>query len=78
MLTIFIMRKLLFLCSIVSLSLFAKTNNVVSVQDPLNVVKLIGDKLIRETPFRYRLELAVNDKEFNKMVFVNFGRTFTT
>jgi len=74
----FSMKKLLLLCSFVSLLLFAKDNNVVSVRDPLDVVKLIGDKLIRETPFKYRLELASSKKEFNKMEFINFGRTFTT
>lgn len=43
---------------------------------PLEVVEAIGDKLIRETPFRYRLELASNNPEFCKMKFVNFGRSF--
>ena len=72
------MKNLLILCSFFSLSLFGKNNNVVSIQDPLNVVQLIGDKLIRETPFKYRLELSNCEKEFDKMFFVNFGRTFTT
>lgn len=72
------MRKLLILCSLFTLSLFGKDNNVVGIQDPLEVVQLIGDKLIRETPFRYKLELNNCEKEFNKMYFVNFGRTFTT
>jgi rhamnogalacturonyl hydrolase YesR len=72
------MKKLLILCSLFSLSLFGKDNNVVNIQDPLDVVQLIGDKLIRETPFKYKLELNNCEKEFNKMYFVNFGRTFTT
>lgn len=72
------MKKIMFLCLLTTLTLFAKDNNVVSINDPLDVVQLIGDKLIRETPFRYRLELATSQKEFSKMQFVNFGRTFTT
>jgi rhamnogalacturonyl hydrolase YesR len=72
------MKILLLLCSFLTFSLFARENNVVSITDPLNVVELIGDKLIRETPFRYNLELAESQKEFNKMQFVNFGRTFST
>jgi rhamnogalacturonyl hydrolase YesR len=72
------MKKFLFFLLFANLSLFAKDNNVVSINDPLDVVQLIGDKLIRETPFRYRLELAQCQKEFSTMQFVNFGRTFTT
>ena len=72
------MKKLLILCSLFTLSLFGKNNNVISIQDPLDVVQLIGDKLIRETPFKYKLELSNCEKEFDKMYFVNFGRTFTT
>ena len=74
----FTMKKILFLCSLFTLSLFGKNSNVVSIHDPLDVVELIGDKLIRETPFNYKLELSNCEKEFNKMYFVNFGRTFTT
>ena len=72
------MKRLLFICSLFTLPLFGKNNNVVSIQDPLDVVQLIGDKLIRETQFKYRLELSNCEKEFDKMFFVNFGRTFTT
>lgn len=42
-----------FTCSI---GLMAQPN-VSAVEDPLAVVKLIGDKLVRDTPFRYRLTL---------------------
>jgi len=73
-----LMKRLLFICSLFTLPLFGKNNNVVSIQDPLDVVQLIGDKLIRETPFKYKLELSNCEKEFNKMYFVNFGRTFST
>jgi unsaturated rhamnogalacturonyl hydrolase len=37
---------------------------------------LIGDKLIRDTPFAYRLEVAPNHPVFDRMQFVDFGRTF--
>jgi unsaturated rhamnogalacturonyl hydrolase len=72
------MKKLILLCALLPLAVFARESNMVSVQNPLEVVQTIGDKLIRETPFKYRLELAKNDKTFDKMKFVNFGRTFTT
>jgi len=72
------MKKLILLCAILPLTLFARESNMVSVQNPLEVVQTIGDKLVRETPFKYRLELAGNEKSFDKMKFVNFGRTFTT
>ncbi len=47
----------------------------------LQVVQSIGDKLIRDTPFRYRLEVAPVNRSFSNetsggMQFVNFGRTF--
>ncbi len=44
--------------------------------DPLVVAKLIGDKLVRETPFAYRLELESVNKEFNGMQMIDFGRNF--
>ena len=43
---------------------------------PLAVARKIGDKLIRETPFAYRLELASGQPAFDRMQFVDFGRTF--
>lgn len=47
-----------------------------TVNEPLKVVQRIGDKLVRETPFKYRLEVAPADTVFNEIEFVNFGRTF--
>ena len=44
--------------------------------NPLEVARLIGDKLVRDTPFAYRLELAKNNHAFDRMHFVDFGRTF--
>ncbi|NEW83787.1 MAG: hypothetical protein GZ094_15670 [Mariniphaga sp.] len=52
--------------------------NVSSIKDPLIVAKLIGDKLIRETPFKYRLAVQSNTHLFNDLQFVDFGRTFGT
>ncbi len=72
------MKKIIFLCLLFSLQLQAKNANVAAIQDPLDVIELIGDKLIRETPFSYKLELSNCEKEFNKMYFVNFGRTLST
>lgn len=48
-----------------------------TMADPLIVAKLIGDKLVRETSFAYRLELATDNKEFNGMQMIDFGRNFT-
>jgi rhamnogalacturonyl hydrolase YesR len=45
-------------------------------ESPLAVAKIIGDKLIRETPFKYRLSVAMNNPTFNGLQFVDFGRTF--
>ena len=50
--------------------------NVSAMDDPLAVVQLIGDKLIRDTPFKYRLILQSNNPVFNGLHFVDFGRTF--
>lgn len=69
-------RAMLLFGLILSIQTFAMKNTVEDYQDPLSVVKLIGDKLIRDTPFRYRLEPAPIDKSLEKMKFVNFGRTF--
>jgi len=54
----------------------AASENVSQMTSPLSVIKLIGDKLIRETPFRYGLGLAPVSKTFSGMQVVDFGRTF--
>lgn len=72
----YIMKKLVGFLLFLSLSTYATNSNVTNIEDPLDVIELIGNKLINETPFRYRLELASNDKSFDKMQSVNFGRTF--
>ena len=47
-----------------------------SLNDPLSVASVIGDKLVRETPFAYRLEIAPESNLFNGMHMVDFGRNF--
>lgn len=42
---------------------------------PLEVVRRIGDKLIRDTPFQYRLGIAAPCHTLDRMHFVDFGRT---
>ena len=46
------------------------------MKEPIEIAALIGDKLIRDTPFAYRLEVARNHGVFDRMQFVDFGRTF--
>lgn len=46
------------------------------MKSPLNTVRLIGDKLIRDTPFEYRLEVAAVVHTLDRMHCVDFGRTF--
>ena len=50
--------------------------NTSHIKEPLEVVKIIGDKLIRDTPFKYRLTVAPNNQTFNGLQFIDFGRTF--
>ncbi|MDR3060524.1 MAG: glycoside hydrolase family 88 protein [Dysgonamonadaceae bacterium] len=45
-------------------------------EPPVESVKKIGDKLIRETPFAYKLVVAPNTASFNNLKFIDFGRTF--
>ena len=66
----------LFLVTETCFPFFAKGSDP-SMTDPLAVAKLIGDKLIRETPFAYRLELAPESKKFDGMQMIDFGRNFT-
>jgi rhamnogalacturonyl hydrolase YesR len=51
------------------------------MNSPLSIIQRIGDKLIRDTPFQYRLETAPVNHSFSNetiggMQFVDFGRTF--
>ncbi len=44
-------------------------------ETPLAVVKRIGDKLIRDTPFRYQLVPRPVNQTFNGLYVVDFGRS---
>ncbi|MEI6679052.1 MAG: glycoside hydrolase family 88 protein [Mariniphaga sp.] len=59
----------------ISFPLITKGSDPV-MDDPLVIAKRIGDKLVRETPFAYRLELATDSKEFNGIQMIDFGRNF--
>ena len=63
----------LILASILNLS---AQPNVTAIADPLEVVRLIGDKLIRDTPFQYRLTTTDVNKKFNGLHYIDFGRSF--
>lgn len=43
----------------------------------LDVACLIGDRLVKETPFAYKLELESNSNIFNGIQKVDFGRNYT-
>jgi hypothetical protein len=55
--------------------LFAQ-KDVSSIESPLEVLKLVGNKLVKETPFKYQLSLSTPNKTFNGIQVVDFGRTF--
>lgn len=46
------------------------------MKTPLETVKKIGEKLIRDTPFEYRLEVKPVVQSLDRMHCVDFGRTF--
>jgi rhamnogalacturonyl hydrolase YesR len=46
------------------------------MKSPLATVRRIGDKLIRDTPFEYRLEVKPVVHSLDRMHCVDFGRTF--
>ena len=50
--------------------------NASAIQSPLDVLKLVGNKLIKETPFKYQLSLATPSKTFSGIQAVDFGRSF--
>ena len=56
--------------------LFAQVLQTVQAESPIKTISKIGDKLIRETPFKYRLTLNPTNNEFNNLKFVDFGRTY--
>lgn len=52
------------------------TDTVFSQERPLTTVKLVADKIVRETPFKFQLVLAPNTTLFDFVQFVDLGRTF--
>jgi len=51
---------------------------VQNISDPLSVAQRIGDKLIRETPFRYRITTAGINTRLNGLHHLDFGRIMGT
>ncbi|NDW09955.1 glycoside hydrolase family 105 protein [Dysgonomonas sp. 520] len=58
------------------LFILVQATNTLYAESPIETVKRIGDKLIRETPFKYRLILNPSNNKFNDLKFVDFGRTY--
>ncbi|MBV8254103.1 MAG: glycoside hydrolase family 88 protein [Chitinophaga sp.] len=56
--------------------LSSKAQQVNENPPPVEKIKKIGDKLIRETPFAYQLILPARNPRFNGLSFVDFGQTF--
>lgn len=56
--------------------LLALGSQAIFADSPLEIVSRIGDKLIRETPFKYRLTLKQKNGKFNGMEFIDFGKSF--
>ena len=48
------------------------------IESPITQAKLIGDKLIRDTPFKYNLSIFKNNTLFNGLQQVSFDRTFNS
>jgi unsaturated rhamnogalacturonyl hydrolase len=63
--------KILLLTSLTCSFMYGQT-----ISDPVPLIRHIADKLVRETDFKYKLDVAPCDTTFNDMNFVNFGRTF--
>ena len=63
-----------FICSVIFVDASGQAKCLLT--DPLVVAKHIGDKLVNETPFAFRLELSSDSKEFNGMQMVDFGRNY--
>lgn len=76
-----ILKKTLFTCLTIAVLQICATNlfgqkDVSSIESPLEVIKLVGNKLVKETPFKYQLTLSTPNKTFNGIQVVDFGRTF--
>jgi rhamnogalacturonyl hydrolase YesR len=71
------MKKIIFfiIASSVVIQAVAKDKIEKSAQ-PMEIARLIAEKLIRDTPFAYGLDLAVDNKVFNGVQMIDFGRNF--
>ncbi|GHT70551.1 hypothetical protein AGMMS50239_39060 [Bacteroidia bacterium] len=56
-------------------SFVQKMDNIDYINEPLKVAQLIGNKLIKETPFKYRMEVNPNNGALNSIQNVDFGRS---
>ncbi len=65
----------IFLLSFIITNVIAQ-KNVVAIESPLEVLKLVGNKLVKETPFKYQLSVSTPNKTFNGIQSIDFGRTF--
>ncbi len=66
------------LFAFIQLQIVCANTPIVSAEaQPLEVVKLIANKLISTTPFQYKLELAQPTSDFSTLECVDFGRTFS-
>lgn len=63
---------LLFVLLVVSSGM---AQSAVEVLHPVDKIKKIGDKLIRETPFAYQLVFPARHQRFSGLSFVDFGKT---
>lgn len=45
-------------------------------EQPLTLIKTVADKIVRETPFQFRLVVPPNANNFDFVQHVDFGRTF--
>jgi unsaturated rhamnogalacturonyl hydrolase len=67
---------------ITTIASFIFLNSQVAAQQadnrsPMDIAKAIGDKLVQETPFKYKLTLPIPAKLFNDVQAIDFGRTFS-
>ena len=67
-------KRMFFFVSVLLLSQIGASQNL--NEAPIETVKRIGDKLIQDTPFAYKLILSPNNNTFNELKKVDFGRTF--
>jgi rhamnogalacturonyl hydrolase YesR len=74
------MRKIIFIFIMALLPFFygfCAEKNLINSHSPLQTVSLVGDKLIRDTPFKFQLELSKPNSDFSGLECIDFGRTFS-